>query len=138
MHLGSVTVYHASWLEWSFGVRDRGIRKGCGFAIHVDRVNSEAVDTAAQPKLYGRIVNGLTSNGVLPVEIGLFFCEEVEIVLARLLIPFPCAASAKVITPVIRRQPLAAGGVLSWTPDIPISLWAVFAGMGLLKLCMLI
>ena len=97
----------------------------CAFRVHVYCIDSEAVDPLLEPEFHGRVVECASGGGVLPIEIGLLFCEEVEVVFLCLLVPFPCA-SAEDRAPVVRWHVCAICGVFRRSPDVPISLRVVF------------
>ena len=64
------------------------IGKAGDLGDQVDDIHSEAIDPAVQPPAH-HFVDGLANFGVLPVQVGLFFCEEVEVVLTGMRVVFP-------------------------------------------------
>src|SRR5215469_16729019 len=93
-------------------------------AVHVDRVNSKPVDAFAQPEFHGGLVDTGASFGILPVEIGLLWTEQMEIVLLSVFIPFPHTA-AKVASPVVWRSTIAGNIIFRWSPYVPVTFWVV-------------
>jgi hypothetical protein len=71
----------------------------------------------------------LSGSGRIPVDVGLLYDEQMEVVLLRFLIPLP-SRFVETRAPVVGWLALAIGIVLGGPPDIPISLRIVFGGAG--------
>ena len=92
----------------------------------VDDVDAEAVDTAVEPEPQG-VLHGLHDLGVAPVEIGLLGQEQVQIPLARGVVPRPRRfAGAEGRLPVVGRP---VGRAVD--PHVPVALGVVARGAGL-------
>lgn len=91
---------------------------GAVWDLHVYRVYPKTIDSFIKPETHGAIINSLSSLLVLPVEVRLLLGEQVQVVLASVLIVLP-RRPREVAPPVGRRQ---AGTVLcipGRLPDIP-------------------
>ena len=105
-----------------------GVRQGRVLADHVDDVHPEAVHAAVQPPPHHG-VDGLADLGVLPVQVGLLGGEDVQVVLAGLLVESPGRAG-EMRLPVgrfgaRRARRHARAGV---APPVPVPLGIVAAG----------
>ena len=100
------------------GLRDRGVGEGCVFAVDVDGVDAEAVDTPVEPEADCRVVDSAARGGGLPVQVGLLDCEEVQVVLVALWRVLPGAA-AEEAGPVVGRVADRVG-VFGVPPDVPV------------------
>ncbi len=87
MHHRTVAVDHAGRLSLGSLVDDGSIGEVHGLGVHVDSVDTEPVDTLLKPELHSALVDGLATFLVGPVDIGLLWAEEVEVVLLSLLVP---------------------------------------------------
>jgi hypothetical protein len=97
-------------------------------AVHVDCVDTEAIDATFEPEDHGGLIDGLAGFFVFPVQVRLLGAEEVEIVLLCVLIPFP-DATCEVRDPVVGGLAFAVH-IASWAPDVPIALRVVFRRAG--------
>lgn len=68
-----------------------GVREGLVLADEVDDIETEAVCAAAEPEAHD-VMDGLANLWVLPVQVGLLFAEQVQVVLVGSLIVLPSAA----------------------------------------------
>ena len=110
-----------------------GIRQGGVLADHIDDIHAETIDAAVQPPAHHR-EHRLANLGVLPVQVGLLTRENVQIVLAGLLIPGPGGAR-EVRLPVGglgTRRP-GRGARAGVPPPVPVPLGIVPAGPGLFE-----
>ena len=96
------------------------IRQRWALADEVDHVGSKPVDPTVQPELQC-LVHRVANRSMVPVEVRLFRQEQMQVVLAGLVIERPRRHVAKCRAPVVRR-PAARGGV---APDIPVTLVVV-------------
>ena len=100
-------------------VEDFSVRIRLDLADHGDDIHAETVNSLVAPPGH-HIVYFVAHFGILPVEIRLFFREQMQIVLSRRFIEFPCG-SAEIRSPV--------GGLMSVFgifPDIIVTVWVVF------------
>jgi hypothetical protein len=97
-------------------------------AVHVDCVDTEAIDATFEPEDHGGLIDSLAGFLVLPVQVRLLGAEEVEIVFLCVLVPFP-DATCEVGDPVVRGLAFAIH-IASWAPDVPIALRVVFRRAG--------
>jgi hypothetical protein len=118
----------------------------------------KSINTFVQPET-NNIMHGLAHGSMLPVEIGLLFGEKMEIILVSGGVVFPCTACvASRVSVEKTRKPLRirtseiGEPVVGWlslsilivsrlSPDIPVSVRAVFGRLGLLEpfvLCMVL
>lgn len=91
----------------------------------------EAIHTFVQPEPHN-IMHLIPNLWVLPIQIRLFRCEDVEIILISCFVIFPCTSSPN-STPVIRRLPLPIFVVLGLLPDVVIAVLIIFGFLGFLK-----
>jgi len=125
VHPGSVAVDLSSFLPFGGVICDWGVWVRWVFAVHVDSINTKAVDASLEPKDHGVVVDGLAGFFALPVEVRLLFAKEVEVVFLCRFIPLPGTAS-KVGPPVIRWLAVSFSIVLGRLPDVPIAPGVVF------------
>ena len=130
VHAGSVAEKVRRELEIAQGIDDGGVGEGRGFAVHVDRVDAEAIDAFVQPELDRRGIDSVAGGWIFPVQVGLGGEEEVEVVFPAAVVPFPRRA-AKVSAPIVRRLAGPVGVVSGRPPDIPVPLGTVFRAPGL-------
>jgi hypothetical protein len=93
----------------------------------VDHVHAKAVDAAIEPEAQ-RVVHGLHHLRLVPVEIGLLAQEEMQVPLARGLVPGPGGIRAEGGAPVVGRN--VRGTV---APDVPAALGRIAPGTRLAK-----
>ncbi len=108
-----------------------GVGQGRVLADHVDHVHPEPVHAPVQPPPHHG-VDGLADLGVLPVQVGLLAGEDVQVVLAGVLVPGPGRAG-EVRLPVgrLRARGPGRGAGPGVAPPVPVPLGVVPAGAGL-------
>ena len=121
-HPGSVAVLVASKLPFGSRVCDGSIEH-LALAVHVDSVNAETVNTTLEPELHGGLVDSFACLLVLPVQVGLLWAEQMEVVLLCVFVPFPDTA-CEVGNPVVGRLAFTVD-IASWAPDVPVTLGVV-------------
>lgn len=106
-------------------------------AYQVDHIHPEPIHAALQPPQHDLLVHRLSHRWRLPIEIRLFFavqtgCQQssytldvLEVIFLSRLVPFPCAAIRKLLSPVIWRLPFPILIVFRRTPDVEVSEWIV-------------
>ena len=95
------------------------VRKPWLFGDETDNVHTESVNALFQPPVH-HVKNFLTYNRVVPVQIRLFFGEQVQEIHICCLVIFPCR-TGEAGTPVVRK----ASVFLCRTPDVVISVRVV-------------
>ena len=71
-------------------IGDRCIDVVLSLGILVDRVDSESIDATLEPESHCVVVDGIAAFLVLPVEVGLVWSVQVQVVFLRVLVPRPC------------------------------------------------
>ena len=109
------------------GVND-AVGQGRVLRDQVDDVHAEAVDAAVEPPVH-HAIDGGADLGVVPVQVGLLLVEQVQVVLARSLIPGPGRAGEEG-PPVVGLRPGLAANVpgAGVTPDVPVALGIIPRG----------
>ena len=95
------------------------VRKPWLFGNETDNVHTESVNALFQPPVH-HVKNFLTYNRVIPVQIRLFFGEQVQEIHICCLVIFPCR-TGEAGAPVVRK----ASVFLCRTPDVVISVRVV-------------
>ncbi|CAO0825743.1 hypothetical protein SMICM17S_09711 [Streptomyces microflavus] len=106
---------------------DDAVGEAGGLGDEVDDVHAEAVDPPLQPPAHHG-VDRLAQVRVLPVEVGLLAGEEVQVVLAALLVVGPGGAGEEG-APVVGFRARGAGlhAFAGGAPDVPVALAALGA-----------
>jgi len=109
------------------GVND-AVGQGRVLRDQVDDVHAEAVDAAVEPPVH-HVIDGGADLGVVPVQVGLLLVEQVQVVLARSLVPGPGRAGEEG-PPVGGLRPGLAANVpgAGVTPDVPVALGIIPRG----------
>ena len=108
--------------------QDLAVGQAGGLGDQIDDVHAEAVDAPVQPPVHHR-VHGGAHLGVLPVEVGLFAVEEVQVVLAGRLVQGP-RGSREEGPPVVRLRAGLSGSAPGpgRPPVVPVALRVVLRG----------
>ena len=133
-HLGEVFVQVRTFrkVRETLTPRAPGVDDAVGHARvlrdQVDDIHAEAVDTAVEPPVH-HLVDGGAHVGVVPVQVGLLPVEQVQVILARGLVPRPGRAGEEG-PPVVGLSPGLAAHAPGTriAPDVPVTLRALPRG----------
>lgn len=119
----------------TFGIQhNRSVRIRGDFGNHVDDIHPEPRYTAVKPELHN-IPYGFSHLRVLPIQVGLFWGKDRQVVLPSLGVVSPCRVGlAQDLSPIVGR--LRDTGVADrlWRlPNIPVSLGIVLGRSALEK-----